>query len=755
MRLIQNLKLSLVAATALGFALTSCQSEELPISQTETYTREFIKKFGRIDPRHDWNTAEQAIVTVTTGAPTTVKVLADVDGKRYLFATYVGIDGTRDITADLPKGTTRFLLQANGRTYAATPGAKLDLRGGRTISEYNEDLATDEDPNGKISITTTAGKQVIPVVALVDYLTQGVPEGGSNLDAEVNGKPLTKDFYFVGTGEPVTFYPLYWCSSSYHTLGVYWAKPDGTVDETTMRDIYYTKSGELEYNLKSEAIGTFYYQGCDKSGSLSEGEMCEEHNNTVYVADGTESFQLDWGGSKGNTYNGAHYHKIEWTEDNAWRKANAGANYGLSDSNQAYDFNKDNGDTKVLNVRSRGITLNMPKGLLYGFYLKTSEFDSMDPDRLKSTDPSLEGKTTSSTKDYGGQKWSTFSYTNENQDRINASDEDFVYHMTFSQRARNKKLAENDNRMFDGTSPKCLLQSQISNNDKSPDGYFAVYYENEVNGKKYSYFSFEDWGSSDCDLNDVVFIFDEQTSTKIVDEDDPDRYPDPEPEPEVWQWIIAAEDLGATDDFDFNDVVFGVSATTVVASATTGSEEASDKVETQEIEKTTVKITALAAGGTLPVYLYYQMNDKRNPDTDLIKPDGSANGEWHSWFGTGYGSNVMINTGAGPTAAGKTVEITVKDDFTLECCKTVKDQNMGGFYLQVVRNDGQHNNYIIEAPNLTETIAPQMLCLPGTWLWPIERTAIHAAYPEFNTWVASQTACTNWHQNPAGNVWKR
>ena len=82
---------------------------------------------------------------------------------------------------------------------------------------------------------------------------------------------------------------------------------------------------------------------------------------------------------------------------------------------------------------------------------------------------------------------------------------------------------------------------------------------------------------SDLDLNDMMFF---------IDSDDPGMIPDvfdEDPGEEI-KWIVACEDLGNLDDFDFNDVVFQVLHVS-------GREQA--------------YITPLAAGGTLETYLHY------------------------------------------------------------------------------------------------------------------------------------------------------
>ncbi len=55
----------------------------------------------------------------------------------------------------------------------------------------------------------------------------------------------------------------------------------------------------------------------------------------------------------------------------------------------------------------------------------------------------------------------------------------------------------------------------------------------------------------------MMFFISSEIHQDIPDVNDKDK-------PEPYQWLIAAEDLAGTYDWDFNDAVFAVSATTIV-----------------------------------------------------------------------------------------------------------------------------------------------------------------------------------------------
>ena len=191
-----------------------------------------------------------------------------------------------------------------------------------------------------------------------------------------------------------------------------------------------------------------------------------------------------------------------------------------------------------------------------------------------------------------------------------------------------------------------------------------------------TFLGFEDEANKDYDLNDLVLIIDPEP---VIVNNDPQK------------WILAIEDLGDTDDYDFNDVV----------------------VEVEHVSgETTAKVTALAAGGSKDVQLYY-----------VGAPVG---GEFHTWFGEGaFKSGDFFNT-QGSGARGKTIVIEgVPADFTLASAES----RMGGFQVSV-----EGGKAVVAAPGAGE--APQMICVPGSWKWPKERINIKEAYPDFERWCA-------------------
>lgn len=241
-----------------------------------------------------------------------------------------------------------------------------------------------------------------------------------------------------------------------------------------------------------------------------------------------------------------------------------------------------------------------------------------------------------------------------------------------------------------------------------------------------TFLGFED--GSDDDLNDIVFWVEGDFNT---DQEIPEVPSTTQPKEESQSWILACEDLGSTDDYDFNDIVL----------------EVRTKIETEEtfegqaktgetFKKATLQVRCLAAGGT------YQAN--------ISYDNGRVSvGESHALLGR-PGSSDMLNT--------KTLDCPFSEWITLEettdATEWVNIQNNNSWSIdniagkiQIVVTDDDNktgNAALISAP--TQGEAPQMIIVPGDWLWPTERAHIEEAYPDFKTWN-SNASLTDWNAN--------
>ena len=184
----------------------------------------------------------------------------------------------------------------------------------------------------------------------------------------------------------------------------------------------------------------------------------------------------------------------------------------------------------------------------------------------------------------------------------------------------------------------------------------------------------------------------------------------------TWHRVMC-EDLGATDDYDFNDLVYDVYFT---GTSETGY---------------TAHIKVQASGGTLPIYVgTYTETDARECHQILQNGNASMSGERY----------VPVNVAAGVTA--DPVEITFE----------MRDKN-GNWYdatkgtdpdyipilvtsLDKSRQEAAHKN-TFELLHTTESVVPQKICIDGNLIdatkvrWMKERKQIETSYTLFDSWV--------------------
>ncbi len=218
--------------------------------------------------------------------------------------------------------------------------------------------------------------------------------------------------------------------------------------------------------------------------------------------------------------------------------------------------------------------------------------------------------------------------------------------------------------------------------------------------------------SGDCDLNDVVFIASNVYPT-------PEDITPPVIEKKVHSWTLACEDLGATDDFDFNDVVIDI-------------EYAAGSGE--------ISLIPRAAGGVLSSDVYF---------------DGKRLDEIHLWLGAqpGVMTNVYANPDIDPSTVRRITIDGLPEDWTLS-------QEQGGFadlFKIFTYQEGQkkeEGKWLDSATKLPGVgSVPQMLLLREGWQWPTERTHITTAYTRFTDWTRDQ-AIFQWdsHRQPGRTV---
>lgn len=225
---------------------------------------------------------------------------------------------------------------------------------------------------------------------------------------------------------------------------------------------------------------------------------------------------------------------------------------------------------------------------------------------------------------------------------------------------------------------------------------------------------------------------------------------------EDYTWYLACEDLGSTDDCDFNDAVFAI-----------------QYLYGNSLTIQNINVRPLAAGGIYPIYLMWS--------------DGNTNymvgKEVHSWLGDSEvnekGELPFINTLNGeyedlraPTATFE-YDILQHNMSVFSFDSYVNDLwqggTMAGFWLLVDKDnaiaDLANNNIdfsicdteamMAKYPSLWKvnnhpvggnSIVPQMMLVTQAWEWPMERDNISEVYSDWQTWMnSSNPTSVKWY----------
>lgn len=683
--------------------LQSCQQEPLRITAEEEYIREFYKTFKNVDPDHDWNLAQKSTVTVKTSAPSSIRVLADVKGTRYLFADYKDAQGTTEIPVTLPKGVSDIIVSVNGQKFPSTLGATVDATSAKSRKVWEYD---NEDGKFNVSITETRiFRTPDEVLRYREYL----PEEKYNIGR------VTEDFMFESKG-PFLVFPAYYQTSRYlsNIIGIYHYDDNGKL---ITQDFFKLGDGKLmTYTTQEkpvEGTATLYgYQqnqlnvpsGADKYVNFTDedwefirekcryGEIYFVDNNFKIFSEFNHQIQ-----ENGDVLLTGKYRSFSTV-------------YGINSNTSIPD--------KATTLCFQGIKVDIPVGQKFGMYIKLQD---------KLGDPS-----------WGIDSEHTyfFSQSEHNTDylwRPNEGQENNVLSVN---------QATYENSTYWGVNSSNPIPAVHAATFTREDGMIRLCFEDWYNNSAGNGFD------SDFDLNDMVFYLSgeiETTRPEII----PDN-PTPE-EPKPYTWIIAAEDLGGSFDWDFNDLVAEIQLLPV-------SED--DKEYTQ------VTVKPLASGGFRPVYLMYtgKTYDKENAIESTEDKNYIVGGEFHSLFGSSHGTPINVSKGQ-KKQADEIVFYTPKghtmakphDKYDKE------NPNMGGFWVLSCEenkplsgisatNGLQHLEVIPEGQGINQVGAPdddkkltspQIMCLEAGWRWPLEMKDIRHAYTTFETWVNDATK-TEW-----------
>lgn len=733
----------LTGLVLVGVLATSCSTDTIPAPDSrELYTREFIKEFGAVSPDHDWNMATRKSVTVIPGASGRVQIYGMKTADKYgLVGDFENVESGTTLWFDIAQDTEDILVVSDGYGVTTKAGGSVDLTSrGRSRSIEPNEIATVDDCYTEW-----------PIEVLKSY--------ASIVDEDKdNTEKVTNNFSYISRGT-FKFYPMFRYSDSRHVLGIY------TIDPGTgapIRTPLYSniKGDELQYNTTvnitdnslyiwhegSECVnhhhitligedGKRYYEKydeieCSEERTLKPGDVCpncqlklteenvasdgthiysgqsyECYKTTIPYANGEICAKTNKKVINSNGY-GLHYHlsdsptETECNDNPIWQIGDLAKESATSDETVTITgittseygqqipyytgWRDERHDERIsidldnaIATRAKGITVNLPQGTEFGFYLEVWE-------PIKSGD---------------------------NNGYPEMRDGCYLHHRVYSEESMNEWAIANPQESEYG------WKFGWSGKNAQQGYSFGSSFVTTVNGKNYTFFGFEDWGIAGPDLNDAIFMFEDVDNPVVVEKDPANK------------WIIACEDLGQIGDFDFNDLVFGVTY-----------------VSGREV----AQVTPLASGGTYPIWLWYTAPD--GTKTQLCE-------EFHSIFGAA--TTEPVNVGKNVNGRwGGVYTIPVPNTFSLSCVDNPGHgtlDNMGGFFVKVKRPDGDWGE--VTAPMRGD--APQMILIqavtetndengedtePYYWRWLRESQHITIAYPEFGEWGANYHNHT-WHKH--------
>lgn len=776
-----------VGISALAFAATGC-TNDITLdndSRHEEYVKNFIEAFGIPDPDHNYAMARSAGLHVTTKKGGHVTVTAEVRGKEYLFADLDVTPGTHALPVTIPASVSTLNVKTNKGVHVVATDATVDIDAAPTGTMSRTYYTVHDENNDMTMELLETGQGGDPYLVfdaasfngLFKQMDKFFKSGEENTITEipqitngsVNGQPVS---YFKDSSHETSLT----CKGGefdYYIFPIYWKKNSTTKKQDYQVYIHKVREGEDELHSpirlefgepgKTTATNPFPEIGwCNYAGVGSINPI-----NKTYVRNKIVGTEV-----------------VPTTENFVFGGAGLGQAYNRSTA-------------KV--ILTRGKRIHMKR---YTDADKNHYFPSFAL-AIKSNITGDNFSFVSSAPFYNAQFWNG-NYYDVPLDRL--------YQATSgTKRVALERRPDEENKPV----PISIYDPDL---DISPGGYYANGGEWWKIHKDYV-FDYTTYFLS-YQLPDNPFLLgfcspatsEGDNSTRSYDEVIFLVTPHVSPEglstrvqfapiPEPIEWTIAAEDLGGSDDWDFNDVVF--SFTDVIRNLKTANYLKNVAVVSgpggaQSVRVVTV--TPKAAGGTLPVYITYTGKNikpmpempsegsmmfseaNRNLKAYLEDESNSREGvfilgtELHKWLGaadctqfvnvgnsrrnvnapsvqfvipTSYdvGDEKYFDYAAGPAKENIPLygfAILIDKDNELDI-DTFNDTDKGFCQVDVTLGEG---TYFIGAPSDDQNVkVPQMIMVEGDWEWPSERTNIMTAYANFKDWIKDQSNI-DWIMNP-------
>ena len=694
----------------IGFStLTGCSDEPYEFTQNEQYVKDFINKYGIPDPAHDWSMAS----TVKTD----IKVNGLNKGTVEIYTAAPGTPQAR-LAARIP--ITGSAATANISLPAGMDCAYAQIKDGtnaiRTVSKVS---IQQNSMSQTLTVSTPPSDDHLPTVEDYEFSSYFLPYT-IRIELEEYLKTLVseddKDYSYTKANEwfkanKRTYTPNPdnpgWISEELN-LGI---KPLTKVPNLKiLNGLYYEMGEALSYRTYLSPIFDHYHipdSDETEGGVFKEGENNIEkyyHNKTGGIQldpkvtfkvdeEGPVTMQCIWRGTQYKDYFGYYYYKPGevMTADRLLNEIPKYIFITGADVKESSDLTQIKDISLISAINDSDADWTDLDGMSTSICSGWSKHDSDDDKLIR------------------GRKY-YLAYYGENYDQepsyIFPQDVQIGYFMFRG------GGDDGDIRFFFSD---CPLQYELAYSlYKDEDwGMMGRPYAGKFRMQGRTYVGFGD-ESYDYDLNDLVFIAENVYPAKDIT---PEELGGPEDDPDPLCWTLACEDLGSTDDVDFNDVVLDV-----------------------EYVAGSGKITLIprAAGGTLVTNIYFRQGN----DTDY-----TLVGEIHNLMSEEYGSKCpMLNTypdhhQVNPRSVKK-ITLDVPEDFV-----------MSDFMSRIRLTTRGVDDTEADAKEVTAYTdiegagkIPQMLLLSGEWHWPTERIGITIAYPDFTDWV-KDTNATDWINN--------
>ncbi len=728
MRILPPPIVKLASALALLLSVGACTDEVPVIPSEELYLRGFVKQFGVPAEGHTWSMASpvEAGVSLSPSLNGTVTFYTDAPaapGAKILATTTLAA-GRADITFDVHSGTNMVYVRvADTRGFTQFSGL-VPLEGNRLSVTASGSRAADCPITAEAMEWTYQRMPDSILQAAVqfikahpdDYLTKrwiDIKEESKNTDFAFD-EPIKRDMAVQN------IYKLNGRPERSWTEDFPWSEIEAIIDN------YYI-DGKATPAVFSESYNNKFKDNIRKFYQTPEnGELrLDSHNSTIVENEGPVTLDLMWRGSHGQNYIFGYYY---FTEDDYDKMLQDPAGFfDKVPKYVIYDYRDDDfkisGDNSLVQIRRCN-----KKDLHYQI---SNLGQDNQQEHNKENDPCYNSGEHSVQDNWVNLKAEECNSVNYQQHFLRGSilrgeTIKLVYFGPDGKGAANYDFPKGMHIGFFGAKAgetktffcsdavlgfylfnRTYTQEHFKEEERVP-GHYPKVARFHLAGSDYMGVELEE----DNDLNDLVFrIRNVEPAPNITPEDFP--------EPESEEWIVACEDLGSTDDYDFNDIVLKLKRT---------------------VGTTKLEIMPLACGGVLDSWVYFGGTESSN----LIS-------EIHAWLGVNSG--VMAGVGNGhPDIDFSRVEAwrcTVSEDWKASTdygdIHIFTDQE-GGNDQQFGKN-GPKGTWInaVAAPGGENQIkAPQILLLSPKWRWPKERVSILEAYPSFKNWIGNPGENDGW-----------